>query len=100
MFHARQDQRLFKSLSPAICKALERKEARCLRELADWTFSEADGNSPLEVFDEFKDLMSACGNRTVWLHVHKEYGKRPLFYLFVGDEDALVRRIETLPDKT
>lgn len=101
IFHARQDQRLFKSFSSRILEILlERKEASGLQELADWTFSEAYGKSPWEIFDEFKDLMSACGNRTVWLHVHKEYGERPLLHLFVGDEDAVVRRIETLPDKT
>lgn len=100
MFHARQDQRLFKSFSSTIWEALEQKDVSELRELADWTFSEAHGKTPWEVFDEFKDLMSACGNRTVWLHVFDEDDEPKPFYLFVGDEDALVRRIETLPDKT
>ncbi len=100
MFHARQDQRLFKSFSSPIWEALEKKEVSDLRELADWTFSEANGKSPWEVFDEFKGLISACGNRTVWLHVLDEDDEPKPFYLFVGDEDALVRRIETLPDKT
>lgn len=100
MFYARQDQRLFKSFSSTIWEALEQKEVGDLRELADWTFSEAYGKSSWEVFDEFKDLMRACGNRTVWLHVFDEDDEPKPFYFFLGDEEVLVRRIEALPDRT
>jgi hypothetical protein len=99
-FLGRQDQRLFKSFSPRILEALEQKDMGDLRELADWTFSEAHGKSPWEVFEEFRNLMTACGNRTVWMHTLDEDDEPKPFYFFLGDEDVVVKRIEALPDRT
>ena len=98
VFNSRQDQRLFKEFTEEMKAILERKDLEC-GESFDWSFNDAHGKSAWETFDEFKDLMTTCGNRTIWLGTVESEDDSPTFYAFMGSESEVLERINMLPDK-
>ncbi len=101
-FQSRQDQRVFREFTDDMTTLLSQKNLSdwdMNEKVIDWFFDEANGESPWEVFDKFKDLLSACGNRTLWLgNVENESGGM-VWYAFLGTEQEVLDRLATLGDK-
>jgi hypothetical protein len=99
IFTSRQDQRLFKQLTEEMEELLGSKDLEAGELAFDWSFDESHGKSAWEVFDEFKDLMKTCGNRTIWLGAVSSEGDSTAFYVFMGSESEVLERLNSLPDK-
>jgi hypothetical protein len=106
VFNSRQDQRVFKEFTEEMEELLARKDlikytrhGEWNEPVYDWCFDEVDGQSASQVIDEFKDLMTTCGNRTIWLGTVESEDDSPPSYAFMGSESEVLERMNMLPDK-